>query len=60
MMIRCRRASNAVSSAVVIFTLCSFLAFAIGGQSKRQLERLGKQGWRKPQGGGAQAIIGHS
>ena len=35
------------------FTLCSFVAFGIGGQSKCRLERLRKQGWRKPQGSGA-------
>lgn len=34
------------------FTLCRFLTFGIGGQSKCQLERFGKQGWRKPQSGG--------
>ena len=35
------------------FTLRDLLAFAVGGQSKCQLERLGEQRWRKPQGRGA-------
>src|SRR5262249_40260751 len=33
--------------------LCGLLPFGIGGQSKCQLERLGKKVWRKPEGGDA-------